>query len=621
MILIVIYGNHLENEIKMLENENHFIAKLHRHINYAFQPIVDIHTGNTYGYEALLRGHRDLGFNTIQDLFDYAWQKEIMHQADVILRHKALKDFAILPNAAELHVFFNMDGRVFESPDYHPDKTAKLLASHNLPRDSFCLELSEMYNNSEAKHIKDILTRCRQQNFRLALDDYGRGFSELKMMYDHQPDYLKIDRFFIDGLAEDHKKRLLVANMINMAHALGIVVIAEGVERVEDFHLCRELGCDLVQGYLISRPQLEHKHLRLHYPIVAKLNAENRRNKVQSTSLIEEHLTHQQVIREDDKVEDILPLFKDNPEITFFPVIDGKGEGRGILRESVLKPFIYNRFGHALLHNKGLGIHVGEFTIRCPIADVTHSLDEILHIYASNDIPEGIMISKNFKYHGFLNNHSLLQIINEKRLVQAQDQNPLTKLPGNNSISDFLAQAITGDHTSTHGLVYFDFNNFKPFNDHYGFRQGDRAILLFAEIMKKKLQPMGCFLAHVGGDDFFAGFRDTNSTTIQNLTNQVRKTFRHEVESFYAKEDREKGYILSKDREGFFRKFPILDSSAAILMLPENVNAQQADLIGEKLAYLKKQSKQLKSGLAYEAFSGYQDKMDKKISAQNGAYF
>ncbi|MTI09012.1 GGDEF domain-containing protein [Curvivirga aplysinae] len=586
-----------------MENVDHqaFLNGIKRQIKYAFQPIVDIHTGTTYGYEALLRGQDELGFGSIQDFFDHAWNKGILHQADVILRQKALHGFAGINGSENMRLFFNMDGRTFESPDYHPDSTATLLKTYNLPRDSLCLEMSELYNNSEAKHITDILARCRQQNFRLALDDYGRGFSELKMLYDYQPDYLKIDRFFIDGLAEDQKKRLLVSNMVNMSHALGIHVIAEGVERVQDFNFCRELGCDLVQGYLISRPQLDHDKVKTYYPIITKLNNDDRRNRKQIASNVEEHLEHQNtVIREYDQIQDVLEMFKNNPDRIFFPVVDEKGEARGILRESVLKGYIYNRFGHALLNNRGIGHRVIDFITRCPIADIDQSLDEILHIYATNDIPEGIMISRNFKYLGFLSNHSLLQIINERRLVQAQDQNPLTKLPGNNSINDFVGKILNTQSTGTHGLAYFDFNNFKPFNDHYGFRQGDRAILLFADIMKKHLVQEGAFLGHVGGDDFFAGFSDKDQETVLLKVRKVLTSFNQDVESFYAKEDREKGYILAKDRDGLFRKFAMLSCAAAVLMLPASASIEQMDQIGEKLAYLKKQAKNAAGFVAYD---------------------
>ena len=567
------------------------LEQIDQKIEYAFQPIVDIHSGVTYGSEALLRGPAMLGFETIQALFDYAFSNNIIHQVDIALRRKALSAFANLKNSANYRLFFNMDGRVFESPDYHPNKTAQLLRDLNLPSDSFCLEMSELYNNSEAKHIREILTKCRQQNFRLALDDYGRGFSELKMLYEYQPDYLKIDRFFIDGVSEDQKKRLLVSNMVNMSHALGILVIAEGVEREQDFHTCRELGCDLVQGYLISRPQLNHARLRNYYPTITSLNNDNRRHNSKDLKPLENHLDFYPSVKENDEIQEVLELFKNNPDRTFFPVVDEKGEARGILRESVLKNYIYNRFGHALLNNRAIGKKVVHFMTRSAIADENHSLDEILHIYATNDVHEGILINRNFKYHGFLSNQSLLHILNEKRLAQAQDQNPLTKLPGNNSITESIIRLVSQPRKCTSTIAYFDFNNFKPFNDQYGFRQGDRAILLFSELLKREIGNKGYFVGHVGGDDFFCAISETDANTAQNIILKTIHQFAIDVESFYSSEDRLRGSSLSKDRDGSLMKYPILTCCAAILHIETDIGIDQLEKVGEKLAYLKKQAK------------------------------
>ena len=97
----------------------------------------------------------------------------------------------------------------------------------------------------------------------------------------------------------------------------------------------------------------------------------------------------------------------------------------------------------------------------------------------------------------------------------ARDQNPLTKLPGNNSIGDHISASLEAQHPGRHTFVYFDFNDFKPFNDHYGFRQGDRAILLFAEIMQRNLP--GTFIGHIGGDDFFAAFEGKSLIDVQAI--------------------------------------------------------------------------------------------------------
>ena len=211
------------------ELANHpFLDQLADHIQYAYQPIVNVHTGTVYGYEALLRGHREMGMAGIQDVFDEAFDLGILHQADLILRGLALTGFSRIPEARNRKLFYNLDGRCFESPDYQPEGTKTLLKELQVPSSAFCLELSERYDNQSALHVSELLDRFRQQSVRIAIDDYGQGFSQLRMLYEHQPDYLKIDRFFIDGISTDNKKALMVNTIVKMAHMLGITVIAEG---------------------------------------------------------------------------------------------------------------------------------------------------------------------------------------------------------------------------------------------------------------------------------------------------------------------------------------------------------------------------------------------------------
>ncbi len=94
------------------------------------------------------------------------------------------------------------------------------------------------------------------------------------------------------------------------------------------------------------------------------------------------------------------------------------------------------------------------------------------------------------------------------RLRQAQSQNPLTHLPANDAILDFIGRAAA-DRSVNHAFCHLDFNNFKPFNDVYGFHVGDRAIIMFAELLRAEFGHDNAFVGHIGGDDFFVGTSGT----------------------------------------------------------------------------------------------------------------
>jgi len=176
--------------------------------------------------------------------------------------------------------------------------------------------------------------------------------------------------------------------------------------------------------------------------------------------------------------------------------------------------------------------------------------------------------------------------MNEENLILARDQNPLTKLPGNTMIEKYISRSL---NTNTKYLLcYFDLDNFKAFNDVYGFRNGDRVIQLFADIMKKELSK-NFFIAHIGGDDFFCA-QKYDEYNLEDISYIVNK-FADNAKEFYSKEDKEKGYINSKDREGVTKEFPLLTVSASILLLENKTKQRSADNINKILSSQKKVAK------------------------------
>lgn len=139
-------------------------------------------------------------------------------------------------------------------------------------------------------------------------------------------------------------------------------------------------------------------------------------------------------------------------------------------------------------------------------------------------------------------------------------------------------------------MCYFDLDNFKAFNDVYGFRNGDRVIQLFADLLKKNL-PQYVFKAHIGGDDFFVGFNyeegikyETDLEKIKNLIGE----FSNRAKDLYSKEDKNRGFVISEDRESNIKQFPLLAVSASVLVINKNTTRRTPDSINNILATQKK---------------------------------
>lgn len=565
-------------------------------LEYALQPIVNIHTGAVYGYEALLRGVSELGFPDVYSLLDAAWQRGAACALDTLLRELAISRFAQLPDAGRYRLFFNLDPQLTEFEC--PELTMELLRRHGLRPDSICLELSERVDLSSHPAIAEVIANYRRAHFQFAIDDFGTGYAGLRMLYEHPPDLLKIDRFFIHGIAKDHRKRLFVANTVQLAHVMGIRVVAEGVETEDEFLACREVGCDLAQGYLIAHPQLAPEQLLTSYPLVGDLTARERREPHNDAALIEERLEQLPTLLADSGIETMFEVFRRHKNQTVIPLLDHAERPLGLIHESDIKEFIYSRYGRDLIANRAFARFLLDFAQTCPVVDIHDSAERLLAAFSASSNPAGLLVTQDGRYRGFVSAASLLRLIDQKNLAMARDQNPLTKLPGNIPIHAYVSLALAERHHTWY-LIYLDFDSFKAFNDHYGFRLGDRAILMFSELLQKHLAGSNWFIGHIGGDDFFAGTRDSPREQVILTLQRLLARFRCDVQSLYDPQDRQRGYLRARDRFGQERDMPLMRCSAALLEIRPGDDYCSVDSLGRVIAEMKHRAKSSPSGLVF----------------------
>ncbi|WP_142848182.1 bifunctional diguanylate cyclase/phosphodiesterase [Telmatospirillum sp. J64-1] len=554
-------------------------------LDYAFQPVVNIHNGAVHGFEALLRGVEQIGFPSTHAFFEAAAEAGQLIEVEMALQEKAVARFSKHKDFQTYKLFLNIDLRAVVPPVM--DRLRRQLEAVRFPATSLILDVSERQPLPNGMAKGDWLSN---QEFKLSLDDFGTGLSGLSQLYFSTPDFLKLDRFFIATLPDDSKKKLFISHVVNLAHLLGVVVIAEGVESEREYLACKAVGCDLIQGFLVQPPVSDIAELKSRYVHIESLSRSERRTKTSDQKIINEQIQVIEPISLDADMLKVFERFRHDKSWTFFPVVDASGEPVGIVHERDLKDYTYSLYGKELIANRTMGRKLNQFLTPCPSADINTKAEKILETFSANPESEGVIIVEDRRYVGFMSARSLLNVINEKNVASARDQNPLTKLPGNSLIHEYVSELLAAPQT--HGvLAYFDFDNFKPFNDKYGFRLGDRAILLFAEILKKTLGGEGCFVAHVGGDDFFAGFQGIPFAEAQNKVVQVIATFANDVESFYDDEARRNGYMTATDREGNLRRFPLLGVSAALLDLPVGRQPCSSDQISQLIADAKKGAK------------------------------
>jgi diguanylate cyclase (GGDEF)-like protein len=570
-------------------------------LDSAFQPIVEVTTGATFGYETLLRGHEQLGFNSPLDLIDRLAETGQLAALEQMMSGRALAKFTSISGYRSSTLFINLDFRLIPQGSALLDILLQHLRVHGIPPSSICFELSERYDNTDIPEFAELFAKMRRSGFKIAIDDFGVGRGEFKLLCDYPVDYLKIDRHFIDGLGDAPRKQHLVRNIVNIAHTLGIRVIAEGVETEAEFLACREFGVDMVQGWYIARPSVNVEDQRSSF-----LHLRHHSKARGSGGSLDELLIRKQIeslpfVYENDSIEKVFEMFRMNPEHSYFPVLNVNDEPRGIIQETQLKEFIYHPFGRDLLKNRDYLRPVSFFVKNAPIISLDSDTEDLVAAFANMDGCHCVLLTENMRYAGVVSAASLIRILNEKQLKTALDQNPLTGLPGNLAIVDFLRHACA-DADQVRYLCYCDFDNFKPFNDRYGFHAGDHAISLFAALMRRYFFHDNEFIGHIGGDDFFIGLKGIPEEEMLHPLGRLLNDFVTEVTTLYSDKERHDGYIIGHRRDGVEAKIPLMRCSIGVMELPAGVVVSDIDRISSEIAHVKALAKKSTAGLSVTRF-------------------
>ena len=218
-----------------------------------FQPIVSSADKAPFAYECLTRGADNGALIPPMQLFDLARHSGLLYYLDLAARRTAIITAANQNIRQKL--FINFTPSSVYDPAFCLRSTVAAVNEAGLRHDQVVFEVIESEKVRDMAHLKGILNFYRQAGFKVALDDLGSGYSSLSALVDLRPDFVKIDSHLIKEVDGDAYKQLLVAKLIETAKALGIAVIAEGVETEGEFAKVRELGADYQQGYLFGRPQ------------------------------------------------------------------------------------------------------------------------------------------------------------------------------------------------------------------------------------------------------------------------------------------------------------------------------------------------------------------------------
>ena len=254
---------------KRLDSENELHRAVAQHdFTVFYQPIVSLQTGSVVGAEALVRWqHAERGIVMPGEFIALAESTGLIVAIGDQVMTEACNAGALWPagHAPGTKLSVNLSVRQLAEPNVQ-GWIANVVAQSGLPPDQVCLELTESLLLEDLDVALGVLSSLRAVGVHLAIDDFGTGYSSMSYLKRLPVDVLKIDRSLVAGLGESAADEAIVNAVITIGHSLGMTVVAEGIERQEQWDQLAELGCDQAQGYLIGRPCRETEFVGLLTP-------------------------------------------------------------------------------------------------------------------------------------------------------------------------------------------------------------------------------------------------------------------------------------------------------------------------------------------------------------------
>lgn len=556
-------------------------------LEFVFQPIVDLHKSSIFGYEALMRGPVGSTLHTPASLLSTARRLGHLVELECKAALSAIRTYGQLGLGERLFVNLSAPAILAFASDRGSHLFMVAVGSGVAPS-NLMFELTEHERVEDPEGLQAALEVFKNQGVGLALDDFGDGRSSLRLWSQLQPDIVKLDKYFVTEINRDSRRVDIFRALADLAQRIGSLLVAEGVEHPDELAVLRDLGCVYAQGYLLGKPQtVPSQHIQdaalavLTSSKISILPNTQPRPEIGQT-------VHRLIVRAPSLSphvtnDDVHRFFEENPQLHAVAIVDA-GYPVGLIDRRTFFDMCARRYFHELYGRYACTRFMNATPLR---VEQSVRLDSMLPLLAGNDqryLFEGLIITEGGRYAGLATGESLVRSVTERRVEAARHANPLTFLPGNIPITEHIRRLL--DAGVLFVTSYFDLNNFKPYNDLYGYWRGDEMIKLVAEIVCSHCDLSEDFVGHVGGDDFIVVFQ---SEDWERRCRQVIREFNLRSRTLFDEADLARDGFESEDRQGFKVVFPLTGiavgavlSNAGTFCSPEDIASAAA--VAKKIA-------------------------------------
>ena len=553
-----------------------------RRLHALYQPIAHLHRHSILGYEALIRGPSDSPLHNPLALLEAAQRLDRLFELEILCRETCMGQFRKLRLEGKL--FLNCSPASLLQADHRPGQTLEIVRSLGLEPQNVVIELTEQFPLDDYELVREATHHYKSMGFEIAIDDLGAGYAGLRMWSELRPDYVKIDRHFIQGIHEDPVKQEFVRSILDIAQGLGCKVIAEGIETADEYRAVCRMGIEIGQGYYFARPHaLPPRQLP---PDLFVCDANERCSaRVRLSESVACLLREAPFVHPSTAVERVFELFSSLPTLQSLPVLDDARQPVGLVRRHELSDVLASRYGRPLHAKKPIARLLGEPPLLVERDMLVEQASQLVTDAMQLRLEDDFIITDGGRYAGMARVVDLLKKITDLQIRNARYANPLTLLPGNVPIYETLDRLL--QERAAFAVAYCDLDNFKPFNDVYGYGKGDQVLQRVAAILSAHADPRHDFVGHLGGDDFIVTFA---STDWRERCAAALNQFAAEIPGFYSELDRQRGGIEAVDRRGAATFYPLLSLSIGVVC-PDPLRCHSHNEVAAMASDAKRQAK------------------------------
>lgn len=527
-----------------------------------YQPILEFESRKVMGWEAFTRGPENTFFSSPQMLFQLANEAASTFKLEQLCREKALKGLGTMgPNQK---LFLNNNSDEIADPNFTPGLLLEEIEAFGLQPHNIVLEFAERQGFKDMNLFFRDIERFRAKGFAIAIDDVGSGDSSLRNITHIRPDFIKFDISLVEGIDTNPYHRSMVETLLFLAQRINAKTIAVGIETETALSSLVSMGVDAGQGNLLGVPGYKPVTPEVVIPNKTSFTMSDGQSWKCSTP-IRELVIACPTTTEDVTVKQIKKMLMDKPAQTSV-VVMRNGTPCGLLMQYNTDRYLSTQFGMSLYYNR----EVIRIMDKSPlIVEGDMALEDVATMAMGREatkLYDDIVVVEKEKLLGVVSVQRMLDQLTQTQVELAKGANPLSGLPGNVSIEREIERRVK-EHITT-AMGYIDLDNFKVYNDVYGFERGDRIILLTAEILREAIKSHGQdddFIGHVGGDDFLI---IASPERAEAICRYAMDAFALRSKELYSEEDVAQGYILGKGRDGQHGKFPLTSLSIALIDCP-----------------------------------------------------